>query len=345
MASQGYSDIIESTDYRGEEVLAAFTYIPQTGWGLVAKRDLEEIYAPVRRMLINLIILVLITAAIIYFISRILANSFTKPLINMVKVSNKIQSGDFSVRNKIYNDDEIGYLADSYNKMTDSIESKIRLEQRRAEISNIMIPLLRLKDFNQDIVYKLMEITDSNMGVFYVLNDEKSKFEYVASVGIDATLVKFFDAQCREGEFGKAITSKKISHLKNIPLTIPIVVENQVVAIISLASLKKYEDETLEILNNSFSAINMAFSNLLANEETRRLNKEIKGKNVELQKQTEELHYRNKLKNYSYKQKNCNYKQKNCNHKQKNCKYNPMNYRNRISNWICRKERWKKPID
>jgi signal transduction histidine kinase/DNA-binding response OmpR family regulator/HAMP domain-containing protein len=308
MASQGYSDIIESTDYRGEEVLAAFTYIPQTGWGLVAKRDLEEIYAPVRRMLINLIILVLITAAIIYFISRILANSFTKPLINMVKVSNKIQSGDFSVRNKIYNDDEIGYLADSYNKMTDSIESKIRLEQRRAEISNIMIPLLRLKDFNQDIVYKLMEITDSNMGVFYVLNDEKSKFEYVASVGIDATLVKFFDAQCREGEFGKAITSKKISHLKNIPsdtvfkfktiignvipkeiVTIPIVVENQVVAIISLASLKKYEDETLEILNNSFSAINMAFSNLLANEETRRLNKEIKGKNVELQKQTEEL--------------------------------------------------------
>lgn len=308
MASQGYSDIIESTDYRGEEVLAAFTYIPQTGWGLVAKRDLEEIYAPVRRMLINLIILVLITAAIIYFVSRILANSFTKPLINMVKVSNKIQSGDFSVRNKIYNDDEIGYLADSYNKMTDSIESKIKIEQGRTSISNLVISLQSLKDFNQSIIYRLMEITDSNMGAFYLLNEKESKFEYLTSVGIDATLVKFFDAQCREGEFGKAITSKKISHLKNIPsdaifkfktiignvipkeiITIPIVVENQVVAIISLASLKKYEDKTLEILNNSFSAINMAFSNLLANEETRRLNKEIKGKNVELQSQTEEL--------------------------------------------------------
>jgi len=308
MASQGYSGIVESTDYRGEKVLAAFTYLPQTGWGFVAKQDLEEIYTPIRRIVNNFIILLLITAVIIYFASRILANSLTKPLISMVKVSRKIQSGDFSARNKIYNDDEISYLADSYNKMTDSIESKIRIEQGRTSISNIVISLQSLKDFNQNIIYKLMEITDSNMGAFYLLNEEESKFEYLTSVGIDATLVKFFDTQCREGEFGKAISSKKISHLKNIPsdtvfkfktiignvipkeiVTIPIVVENQVVAIISLASLSVYEPETLEILNSSFSAINMAFSNLLANEETRRLNEEIKEKNVDLQNQKEEL--------------------------------------------------------
>jgi len=308
MATEGYTGISETTDYRGEKVLAAYTYIPKTGWGFVAKRDLEEIYTPIRRMVNNFIILLLITAVIIYFASRILANSISNPLISMVEVSNKIQSGDFSARNKIYNDDEIGYLADSYNKMTDSIESKIKIEQGRASISNIVISLQSLKDFNQSIIYKLMEITDSNMGAFYLLDEKESKFEYMTSVGIDATLVRFFDARCREGEFGKAITSKNISYLKNIPsdtvfkfktiignvipkeiVTIPIVVENQVVAIISLASLSTYKPETPEILDSSFSAINMAFSNLLANEETRRLNEEIKEKNVELQSQTEEL--------------------------------------------------------
>lgn len=308
MASQGYNGITETTDYRGEKVLSAFAYIPKTGWGFVAKRDLEEIYAPIRRMLNNLLILFTITAIIIYFVSRILANSLTKPLISMVEVSNKIQSGDFSARNKIYNNDEIGYLADSYNKMTDSIESKIKIEQGRASISNIVISLQSLKDFNQSIIYKLMEITDSNMGAFYLLNEKESKFEYLTSVGIDATLVKFFDAHHREGEFGKAITSKNISYLKNIPsdtvfkfktiignvipkeiVTIPIVVEDQVVAIISLASLSTYKPETLEILDSSFGTINIAFSNLLANEETRRLNEEIKEKNVDLQNQTEEL--------------------------------------------------------
>lgn len=194
MASEGYTGITETTDYRGERVLAAYTYIPKTGWGFIAKRDLEEIHAPIRRMVNNLLILLTMTAIIIYFASRILANSISKPLISMVKVSNKIQSGDFSARNKIYNDDEIGYLADSYNKMTDSIESKIKIEQGRASISNIVISLRSLKDFNQSIIYKLMEITDSNMGAFYLLNEKESKFEYMTSVGIDATLVRFFDA-------------------------------------------------------------------------------------------------------------------------------------------------------
>jgi signal transduction histidine kinase/CheY-like chemotaxis protein/HAMP domain-containing protein len=308
MAAEGHTGINETTDYREEKVLAAYTYIPKTGWGFVAKQDFREIHAPIKRMLNNFIILLLITAVIIYFTSRILANSFTKPLISMVKVSNKIKSGDFSARNEIYNDDEIGYLAGSFNKMVDFNESKIKIEQGRASITDIIISLQSLKYFNQSIVYKLMEITDSNMGAFYLLNEEESKFEYMTSVGIDATLVKFFDAQYREGEFGKAITSKKISHLKNIPsdtvfkfktiignvipkeiVTIPIVVENQVVAIISLASLSTYKPEILEILDSSFSAINIGFSNLLANDKTYRLNKEIKEKNEELQSQTEEL--------------------------------------------------------
>jgi len=291
MAAEGYTGINETTDYRGEKVLAAYTYIPQTGWGFVAKRDLEEIYAPIRRMVNNFIILLLITAVIIYFTSRILAKSITKPLISMVEVSNKI-----------------GYLADSFNKMTDSMESIIRTEQGVAEISNIILPLLRLKDINQDVVHRLMKISNSDMGALYVLNKEKSKFEHLVSVGIDATLVKSFDAHYREGEFGKAIIEKKISHIKDIPpdtifkfktitgtaipkeiITIPVIVENQVAAVISLASLKKYPPEILGILDNSFSAINVVFSNLLANEEIYKLNEEIKEKNIDLQNQTEEL--------------------------------------------------------
>jgi len=53
MATEGYTGINETTDYRDEKVLAAYTYIPKTGWGFVAKRDLAEIYAPIRRMLNN----------------------------------------------------------------------------------------------------------------------------------------------------------------------------------------------------------------------------------------------------------------------------------------------------
>ena len=50
-AAAGETGIVETSDYRGEKVLAAYTHIPRTGWGFVAKRDLAEIYAPIYAML------------------------------------------------------------------------------------------------------------------------------------------------------------------------------------------------------------------------------------------------------------------------------------------------------
>lgn len=308
MASQGYTGIHETTDYRGVKVLAAYTYVSETGWGFVAKQDLSEIYAPISTMLKNFILLFVIITIISFFVSKLLSSSITRPLTEMALVSQKIQSGNLKVRNKIYTKDEIGYLADSYNKMADSMESKIKSERGRSGISAIMIPLQNIKDMNQDSFNKLIKITDSDMGALYSLNEEKSKFEHLISVGIDADLVKSFDVHYREGEFGKAIIEKKITHLKDIPpdtifkfktiagtaipkeiITIPIIVEDQVIAIISFASLKKYPLETLEILDNSFSTLNMLFSNFLSNEKRARLTEEIREKNVNLQSQTEEL--------------------------------------------------------
>ncbi len=309
LASQGYTGIAEMADYRGEKVLAAYTYIPETGWGFVAKQDLSEIYAPISDMLNDLIFLFVVIAIILFFVSLLLSNSLTKPLAEMASVSQKIQSGDFSARNKMRtNGDEIGYLADSYNKMADAMESKIKIESGRSEISDIISPFQNMKDISEDAINRFMKITESDMYALYLLNEEKSKFELLFSVGIDATLVKSFNAHYREGEFAKAVIEKKISHIKDIPpdtifkfktiagtaipkeiITIPVIVENQVAGIISLAGLKKYSLETLEILNSSSYAINMLFSNLLANEKRDWLMEEIKEKNVKLQSQTEEL--------------------------------------------------------
>ncbi len=48
MAARGQEGIIEGLDYRGVPVLAAVRSIPRSPWFLVVKRDIEEIYAPLR---------------------------------------------------------------------------------------------------------------------------------------------------------------------------------------------------------------------------------------------------------------------------------------------------------
>ena len=54
-ASLGKTGIIETIDYRGKNILAAYTYIPQLNWGVIAKQDLSELYAPIKSMVVPLV--------------------------------------------------------------------------------------------------------------------------------------------------------------------------------------------------------------------------------------------------------------------------------------------------
>ena len=45
-AAQGKTGVIESRDYRNEKVLAAYSHLSQTGWGLVVKQDLANSTPP-----------------------------------------------------------------------------------------------------------------------------------------------------------------------------------------------------------------------------------------------------------------------------------------------------------
>ncbi len=124
-ASQGESGITETADYRDEQVLAAFTNIAGIKWGFVAKQDLKEVYAPIRVLFGNILILLVISAVAVFWLAIFLAGNLSRPVLEMAEVSKKIQGGDISARNSIQSTDELGYLADSFNNMADSISSQI----------------------------------------------------------------------------------------------------------------------------------------------------------------------------------------------------------------------------
>ena len=54
LASQGKEGIVAAEDYRGIPVLAAYRHLrvaPDSGWGMVVKRDQEEVFGPVWRQI------------------------------------------------------------------------------------------------------------------------------------------------------------------------------------------------------------------------------------------------------------------------------------------------------
>ncbi|MGA9362789.1 MAG: PAS domain S-box protein [Bacteroidota bacterium] len=74
LAVQGKEGIVEGIDYRGVPVLAVLRGIPDSPWFLVAKVDLDEVYAPIRErayiVIVIVIILIALTGGIVVVLLR-----------------------------------------------------------------------------------------------------------------------------------------------------------------------------------------------------------------------------------------------------------------------------------
>ena len=308
-ASQGQTGIVETTDYRDEKILAAYTYIPETGWGFVAKQDLSELNAPMKSMMVNFLVLIIGALIAILAVAFSIARTIAAPVIDMAATAEKMQKGELSVRNRITGADELAALAETFNTMAESIESQVELREINDEITQTLVDAKDLPAFRTNMLKKLVAVTGSQMGAYFALNMDTKIFEHFTSIGITPGLLKPFDGSTLEGELGMVVETKKVTHIKDIPedsifkfrtftgtiipkeiISIPIIIDDVVSGIVSLASIKPYPRKVLDIMKQPWTTgFGTALSNMQANDETKRLAEELKGKNQELQAQTEEL--------------------------------------------------------
>ena len=112
------------------------------------------------------------------------------------------------------------------------------------------------------------------MAAIYLLSEDKKSFHHFESLGVDDNARKSFSADSFEGEFGAAIASHKIQYIKNIPgdtrfifhtvsgkfipreiITIPILADNEVVALISLVTVSKFSKLSIRLIDSIFTAL------------------------------------------------------------------------------------------
>ena len=318
-AARGETGVIEAPDYRGKPVLAAYTYIPYAKWGFVAKQDQEEVYAPIRELVRNFIIIWTVSSVAVLIISTLIARSIAAPVREMAHVAQRLQAGELHIRNRLQRPDELGLLADSFNRMADTITFEMGVRQGMAELSEVMMAAEDIAAFARQVAEKMADLTGSELAVFYLRNKQSGSFVPAATRGITPDLAASFAAEPGEGELGVALAAKGIVRVSDIPadtrfvfktftgtlvpreiITIPVVVKDEVRAVISLACLRDYGQLHLEIINRVWQGINIAFANLLANEATRKLaasldtsNSELRAQKLELIQQADELQEHN----------------------------------------------------
>ena len=291
--------------------------------GLFANKKANEFYQNVqteknkiKQRLFFLLGVILVFLFISFFM---LYRIIYKPIKKLTLVTQDFSKGNYEARVDYSSKNELGNLAESFNKMGLTIQSQINLEQKALHFTSTFFKREDITYFFSMLIGELAELTQSQMGAVYLLNNKKTEFTLFESLGLSAKAKTRFSVKLKEGEFGKALSDKKIIHIKEIPedtafifsttsgnfkpreiITLPIVSGEETVAIVSLASIYPYANEAVLLLRNIFPSLIARINGVLLfhkiKEQTAQLEKqnselEIQGK--ELSAQTAELNRQN----------------------------------------------------
>ncbi|MDY6834375.1 MAG: cache domain-containing protein [Chloroflexota bacterium] len=181
---QGETAAVRTEDIDGHRVIAGYSPIPSTSWGLVTEESWGRVMGPssgYRGLLLGLLALgVIVPTIIVYFGLR----RITRPIAEVTDAAREIASGHFSHRIAVSTGDELEDLADQFNIMAgtlqesySNLEHKVKertaLERRRAD---------QLRAVNE-VGRRISSILDLDELLPYVARSLQETFRY-HNVGI-----------------------------------------------------------------------------------------------------------------------------------------------------------------
>jgi HAMP domain-containing protein len=121
-AAQGKSGQGYTIDYRGKKVLAVWKHMGQANWGIVTKIDAAEVSAPKDEVRTFIIFMGLFALVVVILLAYLLSAGIVKPIKELTDAANRISKGDVTVQLNIRSKDEIGQLAESFERMIAAIK-------------------------------------------------------------------------------------------------------------------------------------------------------------------------------------------------------------------------------
>ncbi|MDM8549660.1 PAS domain S-box protein [Desulfobacterales bacterium HSG2] len=115
-----------------------------SGWGLLVEIPLDVVFAPVNRMARNIVIVVVFIMGLIAGVFCFIGKRLTNPIVALTKTTQSLGGGDFNARAEVTTKDEIGVLADSFNKMAE-------------ELQKLRDDLISSKDYTDNIINSMTD--------------------------------------------------------------------------------------------------------------------------------------------------------------------------------------------
>lgn len=122
-SASGISGVGNSLDYRGEDILAAWDYVPLTRWGVVAKIDSSEAFVGIDQKQRDIATVVIGFTVSSFIVGYVLSRIIVAPLSKIKDAALKISQKNYDVSLAMSGPIEHKTISKTFNEMVTSIKS------------------------------------------------------------------------------------------------------------------------------------------------------------------------------------------------------------------------------
>ena len=130
------------TDYRGQVVMAATRFVPETDWGIVVKVDEAEQRQPIDEVRSESIRVAVIFAAFAILFGTLLGYRFAQPIHVLAEAAGRFGAGQLDVRSGLEQEDEVGLLARTFDEMAGALERQVELLSEFRRFFDVSIDMM-----------------------------------------------------------------------------------------------------------------------------------------------------------------------------------------------------------
>jgi signal transduction histidine kinase/HAMP domain-containing protein len=256
----------------------------------------------------QLLIILLSVFIMLALIAYYLTGNINKPIKTINDAVERFHNGEMSSRIDYQKHNEFGLITESINKMADKVQLATILSERINQLSKTMLSEEEPDQFFKKTLSQLMMDTNAQIAAVYVYNSNNKKFDYLMSIGGTQDLKLSFSAEEFEGELGQAFASRTVNIVRQISdqtrfiyktglgnivpheiMTIPVIAKQELVAVISLATLHEFDELALQYIESILNTIGTRIEGVLATQEIKRIKSILENTNYDLQENKKEL--------------------------------------------------------
>jgi C4-dicarboxylate-specific signal transduction histidine kinase len=183
-AVQGREGSGVSIDYRGEEILAVWRYLPSPRWGMVVKIDIKEAFSPVTKIRNWSLLIGITTVLAVVLLALFVSKSISGPITKLHEGTEVIGGGNLDYRVGTDAKDEIGQLSRAFDRMTESLKTTtVSRDELSKEVTERTLAEEALQRAHEELEKKVEERTSelarSNEQLREEIGERKSAEEKV----------------------------------------------------------------------------------------------------------------------------------------------------------------------